>query len=212
MKKQFGLSLAGAMLLSLLTVGEARAISLSFSPSSQTVSEGEQFDVEVKISDLGDGSAPSLGSFELDLDFDPSVLDFESAVFGDPVLGNQLKIGFMEPINSLTEDPEGTVNLVEVSFGFDNTFLDNNQADEFTLATLSFNALAVGSSDLEFSNVSLGDALGGSLTASLENGAVSVAAAPPPTPPSEVPEPSVAFALVGLGIAAVGKRSYKSSR
>lgn len=211
MKKQFGLSLAGAMLLSLLSVGEARAISLSFSPSSQTVSEGDRVDVEVLISDLGDGSAPSLGEYELSVDFDASLLDFESVVFGDPVLGNQLKIGFVEPINSFTEGT-GTVNLVEVSFGFDFTFLDNNQASEFTLATLTFNALAPGGSNLDFSNVSLADGLGDPLTASLESGEVSVAAISPPTPPSKVPEPSVAFALVGLGIAAVGKRLYKSSR
>ena len=129
-------------------------------------------------------------------------------VFGDPVLGNQLNIGEAEPIYGWTEETE-TVNLAEVSFGFDFTFLDNNQADEFTLATLTFNALAPGSSNLEFSNVSLADALGGSLTASLQNGAVSVEAVSLPT---SVPEPSVAFALVGLGIAAVGNRLYKSSR
>lgn len=120
----------------------------------QCQTSGDQFDVEVIVSGLGDASAPSLGEYELNVDFDASVLDFESVVFGDRVLGNKLKIGFLEPINSFTEGT-GTVNLVEVSFGFDFTFLDNNQADEFTLATLTFNALASGSSNLDFSNVTL---------------------------------------------------------
>ncbi|MGK7905470.1 MAG: cohesin domain-containing protein [Hormoscilla sp.] len=209
MKKQFGLSLAGAMLLSLLSVGEAGAISLSASPSSQTVSEGDQFDVEVKISDLGDGSAPSLEYFDLNVDFDASVLGFERVVFGDPVLGNQLQGLFLPPMNDF-ELYTGSVNLSEASMDSAND-LAPFQADSFTLATLTFNAVGTGSSDLEFSNVNLG---GGTeeLTASLLNGAVSVAAISPPTPPSKVPEPSVAFALVGLGIAAVGKRLYKSSR
>lgn len=206
MKKIFGLSLAGAMLLSLLNMGEAEAISLSFSPSSQTVSEGEQVDVEVIISELGDGEAPSLVSFELDVDFDPSVLDIESVIFGDPVLGNQLQGLFLQPINRFRRAP-GSVKLYEVSFNSADD-LAPLQADSFTLATLTFNAVGAGSSDLEFSNVNLGDGTG-ALTASLLNGEVSVEATSPST---AIPEPSATFALVGLGIAALGKRLYKYSR
>jgi len=202
MKKQFGLSLAGAMLLSLLSMGEAGAISLSFSPSSQTVSEGDLFDVEVIVSGLGDGVAPSLGFFDLNVDFDASVIDFKSLVFGDQLQASA------PPFNSFAGN-QGSVKLSELSMDSAEK-LAPFQADSFTLATLTFKAVGTGSSDLEFSNVELTDGGTEALTlTSALNGAVSVEGTPPATP---VPEPSVAFALVGLGIAAVGKRLYKSSR
>jgi hypothetical protein len=45
--------------------------------------------VEVVVSELGDGAAPSLGSFDGDVTFDPGLLTYDDVAFGselgDPV-------------------------------------------------------------------------------------------------------------------------------
>ena len=131
------------------TAGPARAISLGIEPVSQDVMLGGSAAVAITISGLGDPGAPSLGVFDLDLAFDPSILAFNTATFGDPVLGDQLDLfGF----GSLTEVilGVGTVNLFELSFDFA-VDLDTLQAGSFTLVTLSFDTVSLGSSALSAS-------------------------------------------------------------
>jgi hypothetical protein len=58
--------------------------------------------LNIFISGLGDGTAPSLSTFDLDISFDPTILAFSTAVFGDPILGDQLDIwGLGGPSQSL---------------------------------------------------------------------------------------------------------------
>ena len=70
--------------------GSANAALLTINPFNQTVTEGEVVTVDIAISGLGDGSAPSLGSYDFNLDFNPAVLSFSSVVFGDPVVGKSV--------------------------------------------------------------------------------------------------------------------------
>ncbi len=59
MKKQFLLSVISIMLL-LFLVTPSRAILIEFDPGSQTVPVGDQAEVALVISGLGNGCAPSL--------------------------------------------------------------------------------------------------------------------------------------------------------
>ena len=183
-------SVALAVVL-LLSARPAQAISLAIFPVTQAVQGGQTADVAITISGLGNAATLSLSTFDLDVSFDPSILGFNTVVYGDTVLGDQLDLfGVGFPIIATTPGV-GTVNLFELSF---NTVaeLDGSQAGSFTLATVTFDPLAGGTSPLALTVNALGDAAGGALiVASVAGADVTV-----------VPEPT-SLLLLGSGLAAV---------
>ena len=174
--------------------GASAGISLSVTPSTQTITAGSLTTIDIRIDGLGAGVAPSLGAYDVDLTFNPAVLSFVSAAFGDGVLGNQLDLFGLGNVSSLTES-SGMVNLFELSL---DTAADINslQAAEFVLASLRFSGLSGGTSLIGLSVNVLGDADGAHLAASLSSGSVVVTGA------TGVPEPATytlvlaAFALI----------------
>ncbi len=196
--KRFSIILMTIILSFFITI-HAQSTTIGFDPSFTSVTQGDSFDVELFISDLGNGVAPSLGAFDIDVAFDASIISFTGATFGDPGIGDQLDLsGFGLNPSGIAPSP-GSVNLFEVSldFPFD---LDDFQAPAFTLATLSFDAIAVGVSMLQIDRSVLSDSLGAPLRAdTLLIGEVVV---------DPVPEP-MTLLLVGfglLGFAGVSRR------
>ena len=167
----------------LLHASFARAISLDFVPSSQKVLVGNPLDVSIVISGLVDNAAPSLGTFDLDVLFNPLLLAFNSVVFG-----NQLDLFGLGSNTSVTPGA-GNMNLFELSLDLPGD-LENQQAGSFTLASLTFNTLAVGVSPLSLSVNALGDATGNSLVADVSGGSITTTA---------IPEPSTLL-LLGSGL------------
>lgn len=163
MKKSLVLSLVMAAILLFFSANSHAIITLGFSPASQTVNSGDPVDVQIVISGLGDGTAPSLGAFDLDVSFDPAILGFIGVTFGDPVSGDQLDIwglggNFMDA--SITVP--GSLYLREESLDTIGD-LNNYQAGTFTLATLSFTTIAPGISTLLLTDSVLSDAWGNPL-------------------------------------------------
>ena len=74
------LIIAGALVVSL----SAHAVSLDLLPASSSVNLGDPVQVELRISGLAEGTAPSLGGYDFLLAFNPAVLGFGNFTFGDP--------------------------------------------------------------------------------------------------------------------------------
>jgi hypothetical protein len=185
MRRISGLIVILVMVTFLIPSG-ASAIMLGFEPVSQDVPLGTPADVALTISGLGDPGPPSLGAFDVNINFDPTVLAFDSAAFGDQL--DLFGFGFNPTFSGVIAP--GVLNLFEVSLD-PPVLLDVLQAGSFTLATLTFDAIGLGISPLEISSFVLSDAWGFSLDAMTQLGRISASAA--------VPEPSTLL-LLGSGL------------
>ena len=169
-------------------------------PAVQTdVAAGDDISLKLMISGLGNYAPVSLGGFDVDIYFDPSVLSFtDYNLFGD--LGD---LGLFEADDfSLGEYAAGSINLFEISYLFDFE-LDALQASSFALAELFFHVDALSSGESTWLSLvanNLADADGNTLTVLTGDDAVIAA--------SQVPAPS-SLALFGLSILLVLFRRFK---
>ncbi len=185
--RSIGATLLGALLF-VSHIAGASATTLSISPSGQNVNLGQPTAVDIVIAGLGDGIAPSLGAFEVEIGFDESRLALSDVVFSD-LLGD---IGIDADASSTPST--STVGL----FGFSFLFADELaliQSDSFTLATLSFDTIAAGDANVRGISTFLSDGIGFELTLDqpIDDAVITIAA------PMQIPQPSVAWlALIGL--------------
>ena len=205
MMKRLACYLSVVLLVGGLGIQEAKAVSLSFQLSSSPVDIGDTVTLSAVIGDLGDFASPSLGAFDFNIDFDPSLVALTASPIAFTTLLGDEGVG-----ESVTGSSAGTgsINLFALSF-LTASELDALQPSSFTLATLSFKALASDVNTFTFSSVLLGDAVGDPLTATLGNSTLTVnPSTPPPPPPTGVPEPASVL-LFGIGTAALGiARAY----
>ena len=174
--------------LLLVSEGPVSAITIDVIPQTQEVTVGTPVTVDIAISGLGDMVSPSVSTFDIDVIFDPGILSFDSVTFGD-----QLDIFGLGDIRGVDSGTAGMVNLFELSLDLASD-LDTLQLSAFTLATLTFDSNAVGTSAISLALNYLGDSNGDPLMATIQDGSVSVIAAP-----TSVPEPTT-WLLVGLGL------------
>jgi len=186
--------LVAAVCLSLFGTAAQAAI-ITVVPSTASVEAGTPFSVDLVISDLGDGAAPSVGIFDIDFGFDPALVGFVSATFGD-----QLDILGLGSLQDVDDSVAGTVNLFELSFDPADD-LNDLQAGSFILATLTFNALSAGLSDLVVTILSLGDADGVALMADVVNSSIMV------TDSTVIPLPGAIWLILsGVGALAFARK------
>lgn len=183
--------------LGVLFVSSAQAAVVTVTPNASSVELGDQISIDLVVSDLGDGVAPSLGVFDIDFVFDSSVLALSSVTYGD-----QLDLFGLGSLQSTDNSVSGLVNLFELSFDLADD-LDTLQAPSFTLATLVFDTLSIASaSALSIAINAFGDSVGDALAATVVNASVDITA-PPAT---EIPLPAAfVFMLSGLGFLRIKK-------
>jgi len=194
MRKLFSVLMA-SLVLGAGLVPAANAFTISLVPQGSVVNPGGSVAVDVVASGLTDGTAPSLGAWDLNVSFDSSVLSVASVAFGTGL--DVLGLGFN--IQGFDDSAAGFVNAFEVSF--DSTAnLNSLQSGAFTLFTVTFSAASEGASLLGLTSNALSSAEGAALTASALNGA-SVSIAP-------VPLPAAAWLLISaLAAAGVFRRN-----
>jgi len=183
-----------------LKAPEAGAVTIALEASSETVDIGESFDVNLNISGLNEGGTPSLGVYDIDVLFDASLLALTSVTVGDPVLGEQLALVF--PSITFIQPTAGGVNVFELSLDAPADLIAL-QTDAFTLVTLSFDAVGLGTAEFTPSVAALGDELGNPLSIDELIGTQVLTQIGTQAPP--IPEPS-AVVLFGLGLAVLRMR------
>lgn len=142
MKRTFVFGLA--VLAAIVTAAPARAVTISFDPSSQIVDVGDLVEVDVVISDL-ETFEEIASAYDLDVTYDPAIVTATGVAFG-PFLG---------PPGLVLEDfvlSSGRIDFAAESL-LDDQDLEDLQPDSFVLATLSFIALTPGTTDLVFDPV-----------------------------------------------------------
>lgn len=178
----------------------AQAGIISIDPLTQTVGLGSSINVKVQISELGAFSAPSLGAYDLNVSFNPLLLQFLGATLGDPILGDQLDLLGLGSIQSVTPSA-GSVGLFELSLDSIDD-LNNLQSPSFVLGTLSFQTIGLGTSSINIGVNALSDAYGDALTSGIQNGSVIVNA-------SAVPEPNSVLLVGSLAGVLVLRRGFR---
>jgi hypothetical protein len=160
-------------MFAILYVGQSSAATLSFSPASTTVGRGDTFDVDVVISDLG---TDLVGAFDFTVGFDPSIISSTDVQFGSS-LGDPDPFAFETITGFSSDNVGGTVDAFNISLLLDFE-LTPLQAPSFTLATLSFQALSIGSTSLDFLFALVSDDLGLEIGSQGVSGEVSVVPIP----------------------------------
>jgi hypothetical protein len=136
-------------------------------PSSQTVPVGDNFSVDIRI-----GNVTNLGSYEWLLTFDPAVVGFVS-VFNGSFLGTTGRtVSCFGPI----------VGGDSVRFGCSTAgATPPGPTGSGVLSTVTFSALATGTSPLDLVWVQLSDPLANDIPTAVQDGGVEVVPAPTPT-------------------------------
>lgn len=198
MKKLFISLCALGLSLSL----NANAISIDLIANQAAVNVGDNIEVQVRISGLNDASAPALGVYDVNFNYDSSLFNVSNIVWGDSILGNQLDLnGF----GSLQDSNNGLNWLSALEVSFDDAMdLELLQANEFTLFSVLLNAVAIGSGNFSLTANALGDAYGNNLSIdTFNNTSVNITGV-------SVPEPSSLLLLLGM-LAIVMLRAKMSS-
>lgn len=172
---------AATMTAGALALGTASAASVSLSADAEQVDIGDT--VEIALTFTADEAAEFLVDNLFELSFDSDLFAFVGADFTDPAT-DQNQLDF--ELGGLFEAEVTDTGLVEVSAASDDFFdvLAEQQADAFTVVTLSFEALANGTGEFaltDFSTFLFAIGLDGELfEADIAGGALTVDAVPLP--------------------------------
>jgi hypothetical protein len=133
---------------------------VALDPSSQSVPAAQQFTVDVTVADV-----TNLGSYEWKLEFDPAIIQYVGVANG-PFLGStERTVTCVSPILETGSVRFGCVSSDGATPG---------PSGSGVLSTVTFNALAGGTSALHFALVSLSDPLGDDIFAIGQDGSVTV--------------------------------------
>ncbi|HTF98056.1 MAG TPA: PEP-CTERM sorting domain-containing protein [Cellvibrio sp.] len=177
------------MSLLLLFTVDTYAISIDMVHNKTLIQNGSTMAIDINISGLNNGAAPSLGAYDLDFNFDKTLFTFNQIIWGDRIKGNQLDLNNFGSLQ-LSHFSVGTINLFELSFD-DIASLEDWQAGEFTLFSILLTATTVGEAHFSLWANNLSDAAGNSIIVKMPDELILDVVG------VEVPEPSSLLLLLG---------------
>jgi len=185
------------MALVLLVIGatQASAATIGFDPPAQTVDLGTVATVDIVVSDLG---GEIVSAYDLDILYDSSIVSATGVVFTS-ALGDEL---FFETLNSSILSAPGVVDFAQLSLLPDDELFGLQGGDSLTVASIVFETVGVGVTDLEFVLDDVNDIkgrLGAILPIDASRGQIRVEGGA--TQP--IPEPSAAMLFFVGGVIAV---------
>lgn len=134
--------------------------SLSVSPASKSVTNGDTFTVDVTVT-----NASELFGFQFDVEYDSSVLELEEATEGTFLSNNGIDSTFCVPYKT----PDGIAeNIACTRLGSGSVNGDG------LLETVTFKAIGAGTSEIKLSNVKLANPKAERIDSSASNGEVIV--------------------------------------
>jgi hypothetical protein len=196
-------ALAGMLLAMVFAARPATsAVQISFVEDDQTVAVGDSFSLRLRIAGDTASLDPSLASFDIQIGFSDPLLAFDSAQFGDPVLGDQLNFSGLADKSITGPFPSGvnrsSVQLQETAHEPSVPL----QPGDFVLATLTFHAVSTGKAQIVILEAILDGFNGGFSQVLLDVNAVNV-----------VPEPSSQIWMIAaLGLLAAGAMRARTRR
>jgi len=212
MLKHFGkvifVLLFGIVLLSAPNTGLA-SISLEFNPMSQTATLGNMASVDIMVTNPD----TLVGSFDFWVNYDSSIISLNSIVWGTS-LGTLVPGTDADYFVDNSQVP-GPVKLVNLWAEWDGSSALNQNPGGFSLLTMNFDTLAIGTSALWFTdafeldanglNILANDLVRNSFLSDVNNNYIAIAdtigqGSITVTSTTSVPEPGTAM-LLGLGLA-----------
>jgi len=169
------------LLLWIVLVGSpaAMATTVNIQPASSSFSVGDTFSLNIDISDVTD-----LYAFQFDIGFSPSTLAATGISEGAFLSGGVRTTNY---IPGTIDNSAGTVTFTADTL----QDLIPGITGSGSLATIDFNAVDIGTSVVSLSNVLLLDSNLNNISASIENGSITVNPAVIPTP-----EPGVLWLIL----------------
>ncbi len=166
MMKYYRTVAIATMLLTFTLSANAALLSIVADKTDMLV--GEELTVEIVVSELGGGNAPSLGAFDFNFEFDDVVFSIQTLDFGTGL--DVLGFGSLQGASFLDDN---LVNLFELSL---DTADDLNmlQSDSFTLIEMTFAAITAGVGKFSVENVILSDGLGDLINTQINQAQVAV--------------------------------------
>lgn len=134
--------LPGVVFLFLVAPSMAAATLISFEPAAATVGLGGNVAINIVATPE---AGELIGEFDFNVLYDPGILAFGGATFGPSLNDDPLLCAIV--VCRGAADSAGSVNLFELSLVFPLTTLQNG-VTPIVLATLNFNAIGVGTSNL----------------------------------------------------------------
>ena len=137
----------------------AQATSIDLTPDRNQISAGDSLILQVRIHGLTDFTAPSLGDYDVNLNYNPNIFNVASISWGDATAGDQLDLSGSGSLKDQSNINAGILNLFELSF--DNPWdLNTQQIGSFTLFHVLFSSIAAGTADFSLDINAIGDAFG----------------------------------------------------